>query len=254
METIGLVAAMSLESQALLRRIKGWNHTAHGQFRGACFQLMDRDCVLVTSGMGIKRAMDATRALLEATSPQLLVSFGIAGAVSADLQIGDVVAARNSYLMEKGLPGKYRPLASLSEAAWEAAAQALRSEGAQLVPGTVLTTRGAQVVLEQPKEMAHPVLEMETAGIAQIAAEAGIPLLSLRSISDGPRSPIPFDLEAVMDDDYNFRIGKLIKAVLRHPEIIIQSRKMMHNSRKAADHAALALLAVLNQPSPITSP
>jgi hypothetical protein len=95
---------------------------------------------------------------------------------------------------------------------------------------------------------------METAGIAQVAAEWGIPLLSIRSISDGPRSPIPFDLEAILDDNDNLRIGTILKMVFRRPQLIFQSRHMMQNSKIAADHAAAALVAVLRQPHSITIP
>jgi adenosylhomocysteine nucleosidase len=254
METIGLIAAMSSESDALLRCIKEWKRITLGPFRGYRFRLMDRDCLLVTSGMGLKRAMDATRALLAVTNPHLLVTFGIAGAARPDLNIGDVVVARKTCLLDKGLPGQFQSLATLSEAAWSAAAQALQPLGARLVPGTAITTRGSQVVPQQLGELAHPVLEMETAGIAQIAAEKGIPLLSIRSVSDGPQSPIPFDLEAILDDKDNLRIGKLLMMVLRRPQIIFQSRQMLQNTRKAADHAARALVAILSQPSPIISP
>ena len=254
METIGLIAAMPQESEALLRCIKEWKRIVLGPFRGVRFQLMDRNCLLVTSGMGLKRAMDATRTLLAVASPYLLVSFGIAGAVNDDLHIGDVVVAGTTCLLDRGLPGQFQSLASLSEAAWNAAAQVLQPDGARLVPGTAITTRGSQVVLQQLEEMPHPVLEMETAGIAQVAAEMGIPLVSIRSVSDGPQSPIPFDLEAILDEKYNLRIGKLLTMVLRHPQIIFQSRQMMQNSRKAADNAARALVAALSQPLPVVSP
>ncbi|KAF0106268.1 MAG: S-adenosylhomocysteine/5'-methylthioadenosine nucleosidase [Anaerolineaceae bacterium] len=251
METIGLIAAMTSESGALLRYIKGWKRAKFGTFRGIRFQLMDRDCFLVTSGMGLTRAADAARALLAETNPRLLVSFGIAGAVNADLEIGDVIIAGKICLLENGLPGKFQPLAILSDAAWGAAARSLQADGTRLLPGTAVTTRGSQVILKQSDEMPNPILEMETAGIAQVAAEAGIPLVSIRSISDGPRSPIPLDLEAVMDENYNFRIGRLIAEVFRHPDITLRSREMMQNSRKAADHAAKALVAVLGFQSPI---
>ena len=147
-----------------------------------------------------------------------------------------------------------RPLASLSEAAWNAAAQVLQPDGARLVAGTAITTRGSQVVLQPLERIAHPVLEMETAGIAQVAAEMGIPLVSIRSVSDGPQSPIPFDLGAILDEKYNLRIGKMLMMVLHSPQIIFQARQMMQNSRKAADHAARALVAALSQPSSVISP
>jgi nucleoside phosphorylase len=253
METIGLIAATPQESAALLRTSRGWKRTALGPFRGVRFRLANRNCWLVTTGMGCKRAMAGTRALLAAANPQLLVSFGIAGAVQADLRIGYVVVANQTCLLESGMPGPFRPLTPLSNEAWQAAAQALLPEGTRLVPGTVLTTRGSQILLEGAQGMVNPVLEMETAGIAQIAAEMGIPLISIRSISDGPQAPIPFDLETVLDENDHLRLGKLLGLVLRRPRILFQSRQLLRNSSQAADHAARALLAALSQPF-ITDP
>ena len=251
METIGLIAAMNQESDALLRLIKGWKRIAMGQFRGVRFQFKDRNCSLIITGWGRKRAEEATRVLLAEASPQILISFGIAGAVNANLQIGDVVISSKSYILEKGLPGQSRSLSSLSESAWNAAAEALRLEKAQLFTGTAITTHGSQVVLKEGEEVPHPVLEMETAGIAQVAEEQGVPLLSIRSISDSPQAPIPIDLEAAMDEDDNLLNSKLFMMVLRDPKIIFQSGRMMNNSRIAADNAALALVAVLNETSAI---
>jgi len=215
---------------------------------------MDRDCLLATSGMGVKRAMESTRSLLAATNPHLLVSFGIAGAVKDDLHIGDVVVAGNNWLLDMSQLGESRTLSSLSEAAWNAAVQVLQPDAARLFAGTSITTRGSQVFMPPLEDMAHPILEMETAGIAQVAAEMGIPVVSVRSISDGPQAPIPFDLEAVLDEEANFRIGEMLRIVLRNPQFIFQSRKMMQNSKKAADHAARAVIAMLSQPSPVISP
>jgi adenosylhomocysteine nucleosidase len=254
METIGLIAAMPQESGALLRCVEGWERTVLGSFRCYRFRLSDRDCLLVTSGIGMKRAMDATRALLAATRPQFLVSFGVAGAVDDDLHIGDVVIASHVCLLEKGVPGRLQRLAPLSDAAWQAAARALQPRGAHLVSGTAITTRGSQAVRLPSEEMPHPVLEMETAGIAQVAAGQGIPLLSLRSVSDGPQAPIPFDLEAMTDSEYNYRIGRMIRAVLRRPQIILQSLRLVRNVRMAAENAAIALVAALTQPLPVVSP
>jgi adenosylhomocysteine nucleosidase len=238
---------MPSESDALLRCIRQWKRVRLGPFRGAHFKLMDRDCLLVTSGMGLKRAMEAARLLLTDSNLHLLVSFGIAGAVNPDLNIGDVVVAGMSCFLDKGILGNFRPLSVLSDDAWNVMVQSLQPDGAQLVHGTAITTRGSQVVPQQLGEMSNPVLEMETAGIAQAAAEAGIPLLSIRSISDGPQSPIPFDLEAMLDDQDNFRFGRLLLMILSRPQIIFQALQMVENSRKAADHAAMALLAALGQ-------
>jgi nucleoside phosphorylase len=122
----------------------------------------------------------------------------------------------------------------------------LASHAQRLYSGTAVTTAGSQVSGEQLPGIPHPVLEMETAGIAQAAIQSGIPLLSLRAISDGPRAPIPIDLTTTMDEDANLKVSELLKAVLRNPRIIIQSRRMVRNTARAAESAALALYAALN--------
>jgi len=258
-ETIGIIAAMSQESEALLRLIELRDRSNLGPYRCYRFRLLHRDCWLLTSGMGLQRAAQATRALIDAASPQLLVSVGVAGAVNADLEIGDVVASGNCCLLDKeGLPGPFQPLARLSEAAWQAAELALQPGRAGLYRGTAVTTRGAQFVQQQPGQqpgkLTNPVLEMETAGIAGVAAEKEIPLLSLRAISDGPRAPIPFNLETMLDEQDNLRTREILKVILGHPRMLSQLVRMGRNTHQAADNAALALFAALSQPGPVITP
>ena len=73
--------------------------------------------MLVTSGMGVRRAAEATRALIEAVHPACLISFGIAGAVGEELQIGDVIASTVTCSLEKGQLSPLQPLAELSATA-----------------------------------------------------------------------------------------------------------------------------------------
>jgi adenosylhomocysteine nucleosidase len=246
---IGLIAATTQESNALLRCVREWKRIAMGTFRSHRFELSGRSCLLVTSGMGIRRAREAARALVVMSAPRLLVSFGIAGAVETDLEIGDVVAAEAVCQLDQGAPGSLLPLATWPETAREAVVGALAERGARLFGGTAVTTHGSQFVQYRPGQMTHPILEMETAGIAQVAAENGIPLLSLRAISDGPRAPIPFDLGDMMDENANLRVGRMLKALVRHPGILLQSGKLIRNTRVAADNAAIALVALLSQPA-----
>ncbi len=247
METIGLIAAMTQESDALLRCIEGWKRIALGSFGCKSFILSGRTCLLATSGMGVRRASEAARNLVEKSTPRLLISFGIAGAVETDLEIGDVVAPESVCRLDQGVPGPLLPLAPWPVAAWDAVAQVLGRRGARLLAGTAVTTGGSQVTKNQLREMSHPILEMETAGIAQVAAENGIPLLSLRAISDGPRAPIPFDLGEIMDEDANLQAARMLMTMLRRPGIVLHFRRLMRNTRIAADNAAVALAAALSQ-------
>jgi adenosylhomocysteine nucleosidase len=247
MITIGLVAAMAQESEGILRYLKQWDLATYGSYHGFQFQLMGRACYVITSGMGISRAANATRTLLETIHPQLLISFGIAGAVHPDLHIGDVVISEHTCLLENDTPGDRHPLATLSTEAWDAAAQVLMPEGARLFWGTAITTHGSQLVLPQGEHIPNPVLEMETMGIYQVTAEKEIPLVSIRSISDGPQAPIPFNLAEMLDKNDSLQVGKMLKLVLRRPQIIFQGMRMLKNSRRAIELAAGAVVAVLSQ-------
>ena len=255
METIGIIAAMLQESNAILQLINHPNRSDLGPYCCYRFQVLNRECWLLTSGMGLARAGQATRALIEAANPQLLISVGIAGAVNADLGIGDVVNSTNTCFLDKGgLAGPFQPLAHISQTAWQAAQLVLQPSRANLFLGTAVTTHGIQLVQPQSEKLTNPILEMETSGIAGMASEQGIPLLSLRAISDGPRAPIPFDIEKMMDEQDNLRTGEILKIILAHPKIVPQLVRLVRNTRQAADNAALALIAALRQPGPVITP
>lgn len=249
MDTIGLIAAMTQESDALLRHIKRWHRTALGKFEGKSFELYEHHCLLVTSGMGMRRASEATKELITTGAPRLLISFGIAGAVEAVLEIGDVVAAEAVGELAQALTGTLLPLDPWVAADRELAERALARRGARLFVGTAVTTGGSQISEDQVRDLIHPILEMETAGIARVAADFGIQLLSIRAISDGTRAPIPFDLGEVMDEHANFRADRLVMAMVRHPGMVLQFNRMLRNTQIAADNAALTIIEVLRNRS-----
>jgi nucleoside phosphorylase len=247
MNTIGLVAAMPLERNALLHLIKGRKRITLGSFLTHCFEFSGWDCVLITSGMGIQHAKQAAKIIVETVHPRILISFGIAGAVEADLKIGDVVEATKVCVLDQGKIETCQSISPLSEAAREAVICALAEIGAHLFSGTAITTGGSQLNEIQPGTFPHPILEMETAGIAQVTSDHGIPLLSLRAISDGPIAPIPMELGEIMDKDANLHPGRMLKAIVRHPKVLLQGIKTIRNSRVAADNSALAVISVISK-------
>ncbi len=249
----GLIAAMNEECRPLLRGVQGWEKCRVGAFPGFRFRLAGRDCLLVQSGIGQERAGEATRALVAALHPGLLVSFGVAGAVQDGLQIGDVVSVGGVRRLERGIPGPVTSLATLSGVAQAAVDKVLQAAGRRLVLGSALTTRGSQVIKSDLSAMENPVLEMETAAVAQAAVELGVPLIGLRGISDHPEEPLPVDPDAVMDENYHLRVGKLVGVLLRRPGIILQANRMRRNTGLGAENAARAVIAVIENLSPCQS-
>jgi len=245
MKSIGLIAAMAQEIRPLLRRAGRVERLPLGAFEGYRFRIADLDCLLVGTGVGERRAAAATQALLAASAPTVLISFGIAGAVDGDLRIGDVVAGERVYALEHGSPARPIDLAALSPGARQAAGRALALRRAGLVTGTIVTTPGAQTIRERPAGFQHPVLEMETAGIAHLAAGQGVPLLALRAISDNPAEPIPIPVEEIYDRQYRQRTAWLIWTILRRPALIPRLGRMARNAARAEENAALTVMAIL---------
>lgn len=247
MKTIGLIAAMKEECQPLLRRVGQHQSCRMGRFPAWRFQLGERDCLLVQSGMGLKHASAAAHALLAEASPQVMVSFGVAGAAREGPRIGDVVALGSVALLAAGTAGPPLPLTRWSAEAQQAITAALQPRGASFWWGTALTTPGSQLVGPQADGLENPLLEMETAAIAQACAETGVPLMVLRGVSDNPAEPLPLDLGSVVDENARLRPARLLAALARRPTIVFKVRRLYRNIALAAENTALALLAALER-------
>jgi adenosylhomocysteine nucleosidase len=253
MELIGLIAAMAIERNALLRHIKGWKRVKVQDLEGIYFELPSKTCILVTSGMGMQRARIATQKLIQSYAPQWLISFGIAGAAEDELQIGDVIAVRAVCQLHEHALSTLKQLHFWPNEGIELAEQELVTRNAHLLTGTAVTTVGTQPDLLVLEEMYHPILDMETAGIAQVAEENGIPFSALRAVSDCPSAPLPFDLGEMVDNHANLRLGRLLMEIVRHPGAALKFSQVQTNARIAADRVAVALVALIEQatiPSP----
>jgi len=247
LESIAFVAALKQETRPLLRRVGvRWKGTTDGLPTWR-FDLFGRECLLILSGVGLLRAIRAVHALFSVTRPRLVFSFGIAGAPQNDLCVGDVIAAHAVCSLARGSLGRSQDLLPLSEPAREAAAQALLVRGARFLPGIALTTQGLQTVDLAGLSLEHPVLEMETAGIAQACSSLGVPVLAMRGVSDSVDQPLPFDLEAYLDKDQNLKVGRLLAGLVRDPSLFARLNLLRRNAARAAENCIVAMLAALEK-------
>ena len=248
MKTVGLIAAMPQEIAPFLRRVGRYERFKLASYLAYRFRMLDLDVVLLRSGVGLERAAAASRALLEATRPELLVSFGVAGAFLPGLHVGDVIyAAQGVCLLDDAAdPASYQPLAQMSPLAQQAVSDVLQPLRASFFPGAILTTRGSQVVQSLPPHIQNPVLEMETAGIARVAAaEGAVPLLALRAVSDSVEQPLPFDLAGLYDEQQNLRIRRIVGTLIRNPRRLAQSIQVSQNVNRASNNLSVALFEAL---------
>ncbi len=246
--TVGLIAAMHMEARPVLRLLGRGRPFPLPGYRARLLTVAGVDCILVESGIGIEKAYAAARALLAAAAPRYLLSYGVAGAVEKEVGIGDAIVPSQVTLLDRGATGPGLRLAALSAKARAAVKRALETRGAHLFDGTAITTRGPQPTTRELVGWQHPVLDMETAGFGRAAQEHGTPLLSIRTVSDNPDEPFPLPMETFIDSRGNFRPGRMIAAILRRPGVLGKLIGVGRNGQRAAQNAAAAVAAVLEDP------
>lgn len=185
---IGFIAALGIECASLRRHaVPQW--------------------VVVQSGPGAERAAVAAARAVDA-GVQLLVSWGLAGALHARVAPGTVVAAR-------------RVVASTGEAlavdaVWHSSLAALAADFA-LERGDLLSVPH---VLESPESKRAAAaatgavaVDMESAAIAAVAARAGVSFVALRVVVDGAGDALPAGAEQWLDERGNRRMTATLRAV-----------------------------------------
>jgi adenosylhomocysteine nucleosidase len=164
-------------------------------------QLLGLDAVLARCGIGKVNAALATQYTIDHFKPRVILTCGVAGAISPEVRIGDVVISTGAqqhdvdargFGYERGvIPRLATSLfpadPDLVELAAEAAVEKL---GAQRVhQGLVVSGDLFVHSREQREEILRffpgaLCTDMEAAAIAQVAAANGIPYLSLQAMSD----------------------------------------------------------------------
>jgi len=232
---IGVIGAMNQEIVLLLRDMKHVNQETVGKGKGArtyCHgSLYGKDAILVFSRWGKVASASTVTTLIGMADVDLILFTGVAGAISADLHIGDVVIGTR--LVQHDLDA--RPLYSRYEVpqlevdhfpaepeyvhlAMRSAERYLSDELATDVQaGMIKSSDLAEFGITRPKVQAGVIatgdqfiadsvlrdrlkanlpdalcVEMEGAAVAQVCYERGIPLVVVRTISDKADHHIDF--------------------------------------------------------------
>lgn len=236
----GIVTALPQETRAVLR---GLQHIEgkllHGRrlFSGSSG---GNPVSLIESGMGLENARSAAEALVTAEHPELLVSAGLGGGVSASLATGDpVLAGRVLQWREEGQLEEidFVPFAIHPD-------PGIRT-GTFVTGGGILDKKRVAGLLDDG--LPFPLLEMESAAIAAVAAKNRIPFLGIRTISDPWDEELLFDIEEFCDATLRIRPFKVLMTMIRRPGIVPQLIRLAKGSRIAAARLTTASAQVLSR-------
>jgi adenosylhomocysteine nucleosidase len=230
------------ETQAVVRAVSGARKTLVNGFvvrQGSC---AGHEVVIAEAGMGFQNATAAAARLIHEFSLDMMVSAGFCGGVSPNLQVGDVVVATGlTVVSEKGLDDVPVELTVFGRDF--VASQA--AEGRRVFGGVFASTPGImpkkQLASLLPAAAPYPVVEMESAVIALVAVENGIPFSAIRAVSDPFDEELAFSLDEFCDDRMRIRIPRVLLTVARKPRIIPQLIRLAGNSRVAAASLSQAI-------------
>lgn len=169
---------------------------------------------------------------------ELLLSFGIAGALAASLRPGAVLLPR-SVVDEAGR--RY-----LADDAQHAHALAkLRQSGIAVEEGGLLGAAEAVSSTDRKTElfrMSHAVaVDLESHIVAQVAAHAGKPFLVLRAIADRASQALPQAAVNGLAPNGKPALGRVLLSVARDPRQIPALIRLAGDTQKALDALGSAL-------------
>jgi adenosylhomocysteine nucleosidase len=232
---IGIITAMPEETQAVARTIGGSKKVKIGWLAVQQGQLTGHDIVIAEAGMGFDNAARTAEKLVRHVGPDMIISAGFCGGVSTELLVGDVVIATGLTIVSEKNPDHVTVEipAACKNFVVRQAAEGRRVFGGLFASTPVIMLKSRLAAL-LPPDASFPVVEMESAAIAIIAAENGIPFCGIRAVSDPLDEELGFSLDEFCDDRMCIRIPRVLLTIARKPRIIPQLIHLARNSRVAA--------------------
>jgi nucleoside phosphorylase len=209
-----IVAAMREELTPLFRRLEP---AVADRFEGTkVFRSSARGSVpelfLSVTGDGPAKAARVARGLCERYRPEALVGIGAAGALTAPLAPGDVVASARLIDGSLAVPAPDPLLLSRATAA-----------GAR--PATLVTVRRPAATAAAKRELSRDAgelaaVDMESSGWASAASGAGVPFVVARAILDAADEELPAYLAECVGPEGGLRRAAVVARALAHPSTL----------------------------------
>lgn len=210
---VAIVAAMRSEVADLLRGAS--RRTENG------VELYELPSALVAiGGIGRNAAERAAEAAIREAHPTVLVSAGLAGALSPVLKAGEIVRMRE--VIDQVTGEHFR----LSE-----------GDGVLLSAMRITGRKGKKRLAA---EFAASAVDMEAAAVASVAKQRGVRFAALKAISDELEFPMPH-INSFVDPTGQLLTGRFVAHVAVRPKWWVPVVRLGLNSRKASQNLAKAL-------------
>jgi len=182
---------------------------------------------VIVTGMGQAAARRAARAAFECFDPELVLTCGFAGALSAEVPLHTLLFNADAPVHLHG------PLQ-------EAGARPVRFHCAE----RVLVTAAEKAAAHRATKC--EAVEMESAVIHELCRQRKLPCVTLRVVSDIASEDLPLDFNQFTTSDGKTNLPKLVAHVLLHPGRIPGLLRFAKQTGQAACALAAALRKFLS--------
>jgi nucleoside phosphorylase len=233
---IAVTFALAAESSGFLRLVHNKTRSDRNGITTIGGEIDDRAIDVFHTGVGEKVCRQRMARFLQDRQLDCLVSAGFAGALSDQLHVGDLLLAKNLSTVD------------LSETRSSISDFSTHIANLLTVPSMIDSSDERNRIAQTTGAAA---VDMETEFIARACAEHGVPLLSLRVISDTPRQPLPAPPRVLFDlDEQRTNFGRLAFYLGKNPpalwRLIVFARRIAR-AREALANAIVAAVYALPQ-------
>lgn len=230
--TIGIIGAMEEEVTLLLENMTETEEKTIANCLFVKGKLVDKEIVLLKSGIGKVNAAMATTIMHEQFTPTHVINTGSAGGFDDNLKVGDVVISTQvvhhdvdvtafdyAYGQVPGLPAMYAAdTALISKTITALKELEVPYKEGIIATGDSFMSDSVRVAYVREKFPSMIAAEMEAAAVAQVCYQYNKPFVIIRALSDiaGKQSSVSFDnfLENAAKN-----AAELIMAMLKEVEV-----------------------------------
>jgi adenosylhomocysteine nucleosidase len=223
MPRVAVVAALEREIRPL---VAGWR-VAQRTWDGREFKFFESEsAVAICGGIGPLAARRACEAVIARYTPEIVISAGFAGALVADLKVGDVV-----------VPAK------VIDAGDGSSIMTGMGSGGLVSVAEMATVERKKVLGVKYDAVA---VDMEAAAMAKSAGLRGVRFAAVKAISDELDFEIP-GVEGSVDDQGRFQEGRFLAGIALRPWMWGRVARMAGNSTRAAGSLSEALRGKIDE-------
>ena len=228
--------ALPAESSGFLRLLQNKSKRRNNGITTIAGKIDNHVIEIFHTGVGGKICRQRIARFLKDRKLECLISAGFAGALNDQLRVGDLLLAKNFSTVE--LSGTPNSLATFP----------IHIANLLTVPSMIDSSEERNRIAQTTGAVA---VDMETEFIARSCAEHGVPLLSLRVISDTPGQPLPAPPNVLFDlDEQRTNFGRLAVYLARNPPAVWRLISFAHQIRRARERLSNAIIALVRELRP----